>query len=47
VVPLFLPAPVGDAAEPLEAVRSVIHAHGWQGKRAVLVTSDRVWRATL
>jgi pyruvate kinase len=47
VVPLFLPAPVRDAAEPLEAVRSVIHERGWRGKHAVLVTPDRVWRATL
>ena len=47
IVPLLLPAPVGEAAEPLDAVRSVIHAHGWRGKRAVLVTPDRVWRATL
>ena len=47
VVPLLLPAPVRDAAEPLEAVRSVIHERGWRGKLAVLVTSDRVWRTTL
>jgi pyruvate kinase len=47
VVPLLLPAPVRDAAEPLEAVRSVLHERGWRGKRAVLVTADRVWRATL
>jgi pyruvate kinase len=47
VVPLLLPGPVRDAAEPLEAVRSVIHERGWRGKLAVLVTSDRVWRTTL
>jgi pyruvate kinase len=47
VVPLLLPAPVRDTAEPLEAVRSVIHERGWRGKLAVLVTSDRVWRTTL
>jgi pyruvate kinase len=47
VVPLLLPTPVQDAAEPLEAVRSVVRERGWQGKRAVLVTADRVWRATL
>jgi pyruvate kinase len=47
IVPLLLPAPVRDAAEPLEAVRSVIHERGWRGKLAVLVTSDRVWRTTL
>ena len=47
IVPLLLPAPLGDAVEPLDAVRSVIHAHGWQGQRAVLVTAGRVWRATL
>ena len=47
VVPLLLAAPVLHAAEPLEAVRSVIHERGWQGKRAVLVSAERVWRATL
>lgn len=47
VVPLLLPAPVLRAAEPLDAVRSVIHERGWQGKRAVLVSAERVWRATL
>jgi pyruvate kinase len=47
VVPLILPAPVREATEPLEAARSVIHARGWGGRRAVLVTADRVWRATL
>jgi pyruvate kinase len=48
VVPLVLPAPISDAAaDPLEAVRSVIHQRGWRGQRAVLVTADRVWRATL
>ena len=47
VVPLLLPAPVRDAAEPLEAVRSVLHERGWRGKLAVLATSDRVWRTTL
>jgi pyruvate kinase len=47
VVPLLLPGPVRDVAEPLEAVRSVIHERGWRGKRAVLVTADRVWSATL
>jgi pyruvate kinase len=47
VVPLILPAPVLDAAEPLETVRRAIHERGWQGKRAVLVTADRIWRATL
>jgi pyruvate kinase len=47
VVPLILPAPLLDAAEPLETVRRVVHERGWQGKRAVLVTADRIWRATL
>ena len=47
VVPLILPAPVREAGEPLEAARSVTHERGWRGKRAVLVTADRVWRATL
>ena len=47
VVPLILPAPVLDAAEPLETVRRVVRERGWQGKRAVLVTADRIWRATL
>jgi len=47
VVPLLLPAPVREVADPLEAARSMIHERGWRGKRAVLVTADRVWRATL
>ena len=47
VVPLLLPAPALHAAEPLEAVRGVIHKRGWQGKRAVLVSAEKVWRATL
>jgi len=47
VVPLLLPAPVQDTAEPLEAVRRVLHERGWGGKRAVLVTGERLWRATL
>ena len=47
VVPLLLPVPVQEPAEPLEAARSVIHERGWRGKRAVLVTAGRVWRATL
>jgi pyruvate kinase len=47
VVPLILPAPVLDAAEPLETVRRVVRERGWQGKRAVLVTADRIWRAAL
>ena len=47
VVPLILPAPVLDAAESLETVRRVVRERGWQGKRAVLVTADRIWRATL
>jgi pyruvate kinase len=47
VVPLLLSAPVRDPAEPLEMVRSVIQDRGWLGKRAVLVTAERVWRATL
>jgi pyruvate kinase len=47
VVPLLLPAPVRHAAEPLETVRSVVHGRGWQGKRAVLVNAEGVWRATL
>jgi pyruvate kinase len=47
VVPLLLSAPVRDPAEPLEMVRSVIQERGWLGKRAVLVTAERVWRATL
>jgi pyruvate kinase len=33
VVPLLLSAPVRNAAEPLDAVRSVIHERGWRGKR--------------
>ena len=47
VVPFLLPVPVLDVPDPLEIVRKAIHGHGWQGKRAVLVSSDRVWRATL
>jgi pyruvate kinase len=47
VVPLPLPAPVQDTVEVLEAVRRVAHERGWGGKRAVLVTGDRLWRATL
>jgi pyruvate kinase len=47
VIPLLAPTPIRDDTEPLEAVRNVIHERGWQGKRAVLVTADRIWRATL
>jgi pyruvate kinase len=47
VMPLLAPAPIRDDTEPLEAVRNVIHEREWQGKRAVLVTADRIWRATL
>jgi pyruvate kinase len=47
VVPLLLPGPVLHAADPLEAVRPVIHERGWQGKRIVLVSSTRLWSATL
>jgi pyruvate kinase len=47
VVPFLLPAPIPDTAEPLEAVRRVVHERGWAGKRAVLVTGERLWRATL
>jgi pyruvate kinase len=47
VLPVSIPAPVADTAEPLEAVRNVLHAQGWQGRRAVVLTADRVWSATL
>jgi pyruvate kinase len=47
VVPVLFPGPVLPAAEPLATARGVIHEHGWQGKRAVLLSADRVWRATL
>ena len=47
VVPLLASIPLRDADEPLEAVGRVLRERGWQGKRAVLVTADRVWRATL
>jgi pyruvate kinase len=47
VVPLLLPAPIPESAEPLEAVRRQAHEQGWGGKRAVLVTGERLWRATL
>jgi pyruvate kinase len=47
VVPILLPAPVQDTVELLESVRRVVHERGWGGKRAVLVTGDRLWRATL
>ena len=46
-VPLLLPAPILHTTDPLEAIRSVIHERGWQGKRAVLVSAERVSRATL
>jgi hypothetical protein len=47
VVPLLLPAPVQDTVELLDVVRRVVHERGWGGKRAVLVTGDRLWRTTL
>ena len=47
VVPLLPPASVLQAPEPLEMVRKAIDGRGWQGKRAVLVSADRLWRATL
>ena len=47
VVPVLVPLSVLSAPDPLEAVRTSIHERGWQGKRAVLVSAERVWRATL
>jgi pyruvate kinase len=47
VVPLVLPAPVLQAADPLEAGRSLIYERGWQGKSAVLVSAERIWRTIL
>jgi pyruvate kinase len=47
VVPLLLRAPVQDTVEVLEVIRCVVHERGWGGKRAVLVTGDRLWRTTL
>jgi pyruvate kinase len=47
VEPVLLSAPARDHAEPLEMVQRVIQERGWLGKRAVLVTAERVWRATL
>jgi pyruvate kinase len=47
VVPLVLPPTIRETADPVEAVRSVLRERGWGGKRAVLVTGERLWRATL
>jgi pyruvate kinase len=47
VVPLVLPAPVQDTVGLLDVVRRVVHERGWGGKRAVLVTRDRLWSTTL
>ena len=47
VVPLLLPVSSVHVPDPLETVRKAIHERGWQGKRAVLLSAERVWRATL
>ena len=47
VVPLLVPLSVHQAPDPLETVRKAIGQGGWLGKRAVLVSAERVWRLTL
>jgi pyruvate kinase len=47
VTPLLVPASAQDLEATLEAVRRTARQQGWEGRRAVFVSSDRVWTAAL
>jgi pyruvate kinase len=47
VTPLLLPAEAGDLEALLAAVRRASHRYGWEGRRAVFLSRDKVWTETL
>jgi pyruvate kinase len=47
VTPLLLPESAADLQATLEGVRRAARRHGWQGKVAVFVARDRIWKEVL
>jgi pyruvate kinase len=47
VAPLLVPVSADDVEAALDAARRVVCEAGWEGRRAVFVSRDRVWTAAL
>ena len=47
VTPVLLPGPADDLEATLDGVRRAAGRHGWEGKTAVFVARDRLWKDVL
>jgi pyruvate kinase len=47
VTPLLLPGAADDLEATLDGVRGAARRYGWEGKAAVFVARDRLWKGVL